>query len=593
MGTIATFDDVQFPADLGWGFRGGPGMHTTVLANNSGAEQRNINWAGEKCRYNVGHILKDNDGKDELLAFFHGRGGIKNAYRFKDWIDYIVQGKHGGGRTIGPGLFGQPSGHMHMWDLPGQGDNADQTAKMLAWSDTFGTSKVVNRETLAIIGALTGGNSLTCFATDALGRLWVGAATATTLVCYAATPVYFGETLTSMDLTTVVYTITIPGSLRDIAYDPVSDSIILLYGSSVSRVDCSSGTLIGTDTIPSTGDAFIGAVNGSGNILTAALQSINVASVGAGSPTITTHNINSWAPTSLNAALGQHDRDTNSVWVRKTTAAYRIYLDQIGFPFVGPIPQAQSHQFVIPGNKVPTGLPGAPSTPYVLTFLENVTGPPGPTIYRINTTTNQVDMTGNITVGIGGTTFYATWAGSMIADNDGFLYTVFPSGLNQWVLVKMDYTSMGDDDEIDEGTAVSLVGSGNPYRLAKRYQDSAGIFLRKITAPCSGLIADATGHMPPVPRLYWDGELMVSGIDYTLDLTTGIVLFSDEPSQTDVTTHFTWSGEFDVWCRFETDVAALMPMTFDSTDWPAIQIVGVKRPPQPVIPVTPPVTLGP
>jgi uncharacterized protein (TIGR02217 family) len=82
------FVEVQFPTDISYGSSGGPEYATDIVATNSGYEQRNINWAQARARYNVAHGVKTKAQLDALIAFFRARKGRAHGFRFKDWTDY-------------------------------------------------------------------------------------------------------------------------------------------------------------------------------------------------------------------------------------------------------------------------------------------------------------------------------------------------------------------------------------------------------------------------------------------------------------------------------------------------------------------------
>ncbi len=83
-----TFHEVQFPPDIAYGAQGGPEYLTTVVAMASGYEQRNVNWAAARGKWNVASGLKHQSQLDTLIAFFRARKGRAYGFRFKDWTDY-------------------------------------------------------------------------------------------------------------------------------------------------------------------------------------------------------------------------------------------------------------------------------------------------------------------------------------------------------------------------------------------------------------------------------------------------------------------------------------------------------------------------
>lgn len=83
-----SFVEVQFPIDIAYGSSGGPEYSTDVVIMQSGHEQRNINWAQARARYNVAHGVKTQEQLDALIAFFRARKGKAHGFRFKDWTDH-------------------------------------------------------------------------------------------------------------------------------------------------------------------------------------------------------------------------------------------------------------------------------------------------------------------------------------------------------------------------------------------------------------------------------------------------------------------------------------------------------------------------
>ena len=82
------FIEVAFPSDIAYGSAGGPEYSTDIVITHGGYEQRNVNWAQARARYNVAHGVKTQAQLDALIAFFRARKGRADGFRFKDWSDY-------------------------------------------------------------------------------------------------------------------------------------------------------------------------------------------------------------------------------------------------------------------------------------------------------------------------------------------------------------------------------------------------------------------------------------------------------------------------------------------------------------------------
>lgn len=93
-----SFHEIRFPDDIAYGAQGGPEYLTTVVATASGFEQRNVNWAAARGKWNVASGLKHQAQLDTLIGFFRARKGRAYGFRFKDWTDYKATGQ-----TLGVG----------------------------------------------------------------------------------------------------------------------------------------------------------------------------------------------------------------------------------------------------------------------------------------------------------------------------------------------------------------------------------------------------------------------------------------------------------------------------------------------------------
>jgi len=85
-----SFHNVVFPEDYSRGVVGGPEFRTTVVATGSGYEQRNVDWATARGRWDLSRLLYDLTTRDETIAFFRARKGRGHSFLFKDWADYNV-----------------------------------------------------------------------------------------------------------------------------------------------------------------------------------------------------------------------------------------------------------------------------------------------------------------------------------------------------------------------------------------------------------------------------------------------------------------------------------------------------------------------
>ena len=87
------FHEVRFPDNIAYGATGGPEFATTVVVTGAGHEQRNVDWAEARGRWDVASGLKNQAQLDELIAFLRARKGKAYGFRFKDWTDYKTTGQ--------------------------------------------------------------------------------------------------------------------------------------------------------------------------------------------------------------------------------------------------------------------------------------------------------------------------------------------------------------------------------------------------------------------------------------------------------------------------------------------------------------------
>lgn len=85
---VGGFHDVRFPLEVGLGAGGGPEFSTTVIGTASGFEQRNINWAEARGRYDAGLGVRSEADLATVTAFFRARRGRAFAFRFRDPFDF-------------------------------------------------------------------------------------------------------------------------------------------------------------------------------------------------------------------------------------------------------------------------------------------------------------------------------------------------------------------------------------------------------------------------------------------------------------------------------------------------------------------------
>lgn len=102
---VAPFDDVIFPLSIGQGASVSPGFSTAIVTTASGREQRNMDWASGRLRFDAGPGIRSERDLQTLIAFFRARRGAAKAFRFRDPLD------HSSNTMVGmPTAFDQPIG---------------------------------------------------------------------------------------------------------------------------------------------------------------------------------------------------------------------------------------------------------------------------------------------------------------------------------------------------------------------------------------------------------------------------------------------------------------------------------------------------
>lgn len=83
------FHDTNFPEDIAYGSRGGPGFKTTVISlADSGAEERITRWGGAGRRsFDAAYGVKTHVQLANLRTFYIARNGPAHSFRFRDFHD--------------------------------------------------------------------------------------------------------------------------------------------------------------------------------------------------------------------------------------------------------------------------------------------------------------------------------------------------------------------------------------------------------------------------------------------------------------------------------------------------------------------------
>jgi uncharacterized protein (TIGR02217 family) len=111
-----------------------------------------------------------------------------------------------------------------------------------------------------------------------------------------------------------------------------------------------------------------------------------------------------------------------------------------------------------------------------------------------------------------------------------------------------------------------LLGMGDEvqseFQIVKNYSSGTATYVRPITKLVAGTVAVSIS-----------GEPQTEGVDYTVDLDTGLVTFNHPP---DLQGEVTAGYEFDVPVRFATDAIVTSMATFQAGEVPDVPVVEVR-----------------
>ncbi len=87
------FDNVRLPEQIERDSQSFPRFQTTVTTLGRGAEQRNVDWMQQRCRFDISYGIQDEEDYHEVRDFFYARMGKARGFLFKDWSDYKATGQ--------------------------------------------------------------------------------------------------------------------------------------------------------------------------------------------------------------------------------------------------------------------------------------------------------------------------------------------------------------------------------------------------------------------------------------------------------------------------------------------------------------------
>lgn len=88
------FHDVQFPTDVSYGSRGGPGFNTAVVATKADAEQRIPRRQIPRRSWNAAYGVKSVEQVAAVRTFYTARMGAAHSFRYKDFSEFTTAEDH-------------------------------------------------------------------------------------------------------------------------------------------------------------------------------------------------------------------------------------------------------------------------------------------------------------------------------------------------------------------------------------------------------------------------------------------------------------------------------------------------------------------
>ena len=127
-----------------------------------------------------------------------------------------------------------------------------------------------------------------------------------------------------------------------------------------------------------------------------------------------------------------------------------------------------------------------------------------------------------------------------------------------------DFKSCPPSQEVSALDQLIAVGDAvtDVIQLTKTYRSGETTYLRPITKPVAGSVRIAVG-----------GDPMQDGIDYTVDVATGLVSFTHPP---DLDAEVRAGYTFDVPVRFDTDAIMTSVSNFQAGQAPNVPIVEIR-----------------
>lgn len=84
------FIDAILDEEVAYGFEGGPEYSTTAVDLDNGLQIRDSAWMYPRHKYSAQFDNLDDAARDAIINVFHATRGMRHAFKFKDWNDFIA-----------------------------------------------------------------------------------------------------------------------------------------------------------------------------------------------------------------------------------------------------------------------------------------------------------------------------------------------------------------------------------------------------------------------------------------------------------------------------------------------------------------------
>lgn len=512
----------RFPTGISYGATGGPGYNTDVVVINSGYEQRNANWAASRATYDVTHGVKTKDDTDTLIAFFRNCKGRAHGFRFKDWADFTATHATG---VLGTGVgSGALAYHLNKKYVTGALTEFREITK------PTGAIEVKRAGSIVTYGVAAGNISID---------------STTGIITFVA------------DSTKTINANVAANINANVTANIAANLSATITGITQANPAVVTATAHGFVTGEKVRIAAVGGMTQVNNLY------FTVTYIDANSFSIGVNSTAYGAYTSGGTAIRYGVSQTNLVRVQCAAHAF-INGDLVYIAAAGGMTQVNGITFTVVNSSTNyfelTGIDGTAYTLYTS----------GGTVTKYGATkTNLVRIYSTAHPFIDGDLVYIAAAVGMVQIND-ITFTVVNKTTNYFELTGINgsaytlYTSGGTITKYGatKTSPVRIYSTAHGIVNGKQIEISGVVGMTQLNLQQFTVTNSQTNYFDLTG---------VNGLQYTLRTSGGTISLSVQSTDT-----LTWSGEFDVPCRFDTDQMKVNGITIDRYTWDGIPITEIR-----------------